>query len=201
MTNSFSLAQMLNELCKGDHQHEHIIGSDSKAPRSSQSQVYPPRLVDAVLRTYGKTCGRKVHDIHWTTAAEICLEDQQIDERYFGNPPTACYETKIVHEILGEENLDGDKDNNNAEQESTTEDDPTTGHRFPGSGPVSLERLVKRAHEGLGHPGKERFLRILKSSKANKQVMDIAKILKCNVCENFKGPKQRDQRHHHEILE
>jgi hypothetical protein len=32
---------------------------------------------------------------------------------------------------------------------------------------LSLEALVKRAHDGLGHPGKDRFLRILKNSKAS----------------------------------
>ena len=60
---------------------------------------------------------------------------------------------------------------------------------FPGSHPLSLEALVKRAHDGLGHPGKDRFLRILSNSKASKRVMDTAKNLTCSTCEKFKKPK------------
>eukprot|EP00435_Cladocopium_sp_Y103_P060389 s1179_g22.t1 len=60
---------------------------------------------------------------------------------------------------------------------------------FPGSHPLSLEALVKRAHEGLGHPGRERFLRILSNSKASQRVLDIAQKMKCSVCEKFKLPK------------
>ena len=44
-------------------------------------------------------------------------------------------------------------------------------------------------HDGLGHPGKERFLRILANSKASSKVMEIAKSLKCSVCEKFRLPR------------
>ena len=69
------------------------------------------------------------------------------------------------------------------------EEDTKTTMDFPGGHPLSLPALVKRAHEGLGHPGQERFIRILKSSKASAQVLDIARNLKCSVCEKFKKPK------------
>ena len=46
--------------------------------------------------------------------------------------------------------------------------------------------LVKRAHEGLGHSGKDRFFRILKYSRASEQVLKIDKEMKCSVCERFK---------------
>ena len=52
--------------------------------------------------------------------------------------------------------------------------------RFPGSHPLSLEALVKRAHGGLGHPGRKRFLRILTNSKASQRVIEIAKKMKCS---------------------
>ena len=52
---------------------------------------------------------------------------------------------------------------------------------FPGSHPLSLIALVRRIYLGLRHPGKDRFLRILKASKASKQVIEIAQKLECSV--------------------
>ena len=46
-------------------------------------------------------------------------------------------------------------------------------------------QLVRRAHEGLGHPHRERFVRILKAAKASEDVIKIAQELKCSVCEKF----------------
>ena len=59
---------------------------------------------------------------------------------------------------------------------------------FPGLQNVSLERLVRRAHDGLGHPETERFIRILKHGNAPSEVIDIAKNLKCSVCQAYKLP-------------
>ena len=47
---------------------------------------------------------------------------------------------------------------------------------------VSLEKLVRRAHEGLGHPETSRFIRILKASRATPEVLSIARALKCSIC-------------------
>ena len=55
-------------------------------------------------------------------------------------------------------------------------------HRLPGQRPVSLMRLIQKAHEGLGHPHQDRFLRILRYSKANEEVMAAARTFKCNAC-------------------
>ncbi|OLQ12022.1 Retrovirus-related Pol polyprotein from transposon TNT 1-94 [Symbiodinium microadriaticum] len=59
---------------------------------------------------------------------------------------------------------------------------------FPGMQKVTLEKMVRRAHEGLGHPEKERFLRILRHSRAPAEVIDIAKELRCSTCEAYKLP-------------
>ena len=57
---------------------------------------------------------------------------------------------------------------------------------FPGSHPLSLKQLVRRAREGFGHPHLERFIRILRHSRASPEVIKIAKQMKCNVCEAFR---------------
>ncbi|CAE7350468.1 RE1 [Symbiodinium sp. CCMP2456] len=45
-----------------------------------------------------------------------------------------------------------------------------------------------RAHEGLGHPEVNRFVRMLRHSKASEEVIEIAKKLRCSVCEAYKLP-------------
>ena len=42
---------------------------------------------------------------------------------------------------------------------------------------MTLERLLKRAHEGLGDPFRERFLRILKNSESEEKVIELAEAL------------------------
>lgn len=43
--------------------------------------------------------------------------------------------------------------------------------------------LIRKAHEGLGHPHQDRFLRILKNSKAKKEILEAARKFRCSVCE------------------
>ena len=53
---------------------------------------------------------------------------------------------------------------------------------------ATLERMVRRAHEGLGHPETSRFLRILRQSNVDEEVIKIAKELKCSTCAAFRLP-------------
>jgi hypothetical protein len=53
----------------------------------------------------------------------------------------------------------------------------------------TVEQLLRRAHEGLGHPERERFLRILTAGKAKPEIIEQAKQFKCSVCEQFKVPR------------
>ena len=48
--------------------------------------------------------------------------------------------------------------------------------------------MVRRAHEGLGHPEVNRFVRILRHSKAPEEAIEIAGRLRCSVCEAYKLP-------------
>ena len=48
---------------------------------------------------------------------------------------------------------------------------------FPGLQQVGLERLVRRAHDGLGHLETERFIRILKHGSVPNEVIEIARNL------------------------
>ena len=57
------------------------------------------------------------------------------------------------------------------------------GRPLPRERPFTTEQLVRRAHEGLGHPGNEKLARILKSAGANDQAIQIAKNIQCSVCQ------------------
>ena len=59
---------------------------------------------------------------------------------------------------------------------------------FPGMRQVTLEQMVRRAHEGLGHPETSRFLRILRQSKVDEEAIKTAKDLKCSTCAAFRLP-------------
>ena len=70
---------------------------------------------------------------------------------------------------------------------------------LPGTRRRTLRQLVRRAHDGLGHPHQERFLRILRAAKASDEVLKIAKELKCSVCARSSlRSNHLARRHHHE---
>ena len=52
-----------------------------------------------------------------------------------------------------------------------------------------LKRLLQRAHEGLGHPSTEKFIRILRYSKAKPEVIAEARNLSCSVCRRHQQVK------------
>ena len=76
---------------------------------------------------------------------------------------------------------DGALDPNEAPEDEDTAEEL---HRhLPRERPFSVAALVRRAHEGLGHPGNERLARILKDAKASTEAINLAKNLTCSVCE------------------
>ncbi|CAE7510335.1 unnamed protein product, partial [Symbiodinium pilosum] len=59
---------------------------------------------------------------------------------------------------------------------------------FPGMAKVTLQQMLRRAHEGLGHPEQNRFLRILQNSKVSDEVLEEAKKFRCSTCEAYRLP-------------
>ena len=60
---------------------------------------------------------------------------------------------------------------------------------FPGMARVTLERMIRRAHEGLGHPEHSRFMRILRQSNASEEVLEAAQKFQCATCQAYKLPE------------
>ena len=50
-------------------------------------------------------------------------------------------------------------------------------------GPGKVQAAVRRAHEGLRHPETNRFVRILKASRATPEAIAAARCLKRSVCQ------------------
>ena len=59
-----------------------------------------------------------------------------------------------------------------------------------------LERSVRRCHVNLGHPSRERFIHMLRTAGASDKALEIAKGLKCSVCDSHRvGPSHAVSKH------
>ena len=58
---------------------------------------------------------------------------------------------------------------------------------LPRERPFSTEQLVRRAHNGLGHPAPDKLVRILKEAKASPEAIQAARSLRCEVCEKHQS--------------
>ncbi len=206
-TNNEEIYQTLNKHCQGQHDHEQIIGGNL----SKRSQQYPEALLHAVLKAYSKSVNSSVNshsNSQQILQQDITLDQWFIDTvKTDGNKVPMSAE---LHEVLlGERDLLHDEvaaDASHYEASIAPGDEelldeprepaeralppdqegallPAPGGRLlPHQRGASLRTLIRRAHEGLGHPHKERFLKILKYSKANEEVMSAAREFQCAAC-------------------
>ena len=73
--------------------------------------------------------------------------------------------------------------------EESAQDDPNRPKtHLPGSSIRKLENLVQRAHEQLGHPGVDKFVRILRLGGASDEAIRIARELEFSTCQRTKTP-------------
>ncbi|CAL1150511.1 unnamed protein product [Cladocopium goreaui] len=156
--------------------------------RSRLAQRYPAGLVNAILIAYASSIGLGHHLLYLVEGNAVFEKEKSLENNLIlcgdlcpeGQLSTACRSADGNPPELPRPGLLA---------EVHPLDEPEEKEKFPGTHPLSLEALVKRAHEGLGHPGKDRFIRILTNSKASPKVLEIAKNLKCSVCEKFKLPR------------
>ena len=87
----------------------------------------------------------------------------------------------------GNQEDDGEPQPEDEHEEGEAQEDPEQPlplhSRFP------MERLLHRAHVGLGHPTSDRFVRILRYAKAKPEVIEAAKHLRCSVCQRHSQVK------------
>ena len=207
LTNDVDIAQELDKTCDESHVHEQIIGraKGDPASRSQMAQKYPTALICCILGVYATKHGIPQKHINYITAEEIYQQENYLEAHWrstglwqqllHGEPHQGVPDSVLQHaepqlaEDLPHHEMCPLSIHADASEEVDEQMDETE-HRenFPGSHPLSLTALIRRAHEGLGHPGRDRFLRILKASKATKQVLEIAQKMECSVCQKFKRP-------------
>ena len=198
-TNDMNIARALEIQCNQEHEHEHIIGGH----RSKGTEKYTEELKERILAAYKKTLDSpgalRVESCHgmlqqdrsidaWLLAVREPLSEQEkregcYNENYLTKQNTGDSDgtTSKLHGRLH----DGELHQLHAieeEIEEAVEPEREADRPLPGQRPVSLMRLIQRAHEGLGHPHQERFLRILRYSKANEEVMRAARNFRCTAC-------------------
>ena len=178
LTNSIGIFHALNRRCDEKHEHQHVLGSEAGTSRSVIAQEYPRPLVRAIMQGYRTDL--KHHDIHIHLADMEGINQQQREAE--------CYYQAALHEVE-----EANKDYTGwpvlaveGAGEDDEPDDTINKDRYrylPRERPFSLKALIKRAHDGLGHPGNDKFARILTNAKASEEAIKMAKQHQCSICQ------------------
>ena len=185
LTNSREVGDALDHRCRKDHSHEPIIGGN----KARRAQEYPVKLIDAILAAYARAIKGGVHHVHWF---EVDQANKRMDEMMALGLRGEQEQRPELPVRAGEPQRPGDEPDAGAERAEEEEQVPAVTvasetKELPLSRRFKLQRLLQRAHEGLGHPHPDRFLRILRYAKASPEIMKEAKELKCSVCERHKA--------------
>ena len=216
MTNDENIHRVLQRRCNGEHQHDHIIGGN----KSKKSQEYPSELIQCILKSYQTTVKENVElltDEQMLTenyALERCMmdecallrgegrdwqvprgDDSGVCQRYdseqghhSGLHEGDDHDDQAVQELMAVEEEGAEAEPGEVGGEVVAADGPTQD--LPLQSRFSLKRLLQRAHEGLGHPSTDKFIRILRYSKAKPEVIEEAiKRLSCSVCRRHQQVK------------
>ena len=208
-TNSSEIAEMLTVKCDGTHEHDMIIGKDGSENKSTQAQRYPAGLVQAIIKGYKKQIREELLRVEFCRIDHLlqdCLHLQRIQNELVPTEHlisdfdimTAEHETDEEHEDSKNDEMPDDEE---ISEEPETVEEPggeTEGAEnpkytyLPRERPFSLPQLVKRAHDGLGHPANDRLVRILRHAGASQEAIRLAREHKCAVCarhEKVKPPR------------
>ena len=210
MTNDGNIHQVLQRRCNGEHQHDHIIGGN----KSKKSQEYPSELIQCILKSYQATVKENVELL---TDEQMLMENYALEQYdllraegpdwqvqrgedsgvyrrddseqghhsglHEGDDPNV----RAVQELMAVEDEGVEAEPGEVGGEVVAADGPTQD--LPLQSRFSLKRLLQRAHEGLGHPSMDKFIRILRYSKAKPEVIEEAKRLSCSVCRRHQQVK------------
>ncbi len=209
-TNDENIHSLLQRRCNGEHTHEHIIGGNRSKKSQEYPQQLIQCILQGYQNTVKEKVDLLTHeqmlmenymlDEHIIQAwqqqgdeerryKESGPDDSELPERddgnrgrRFGIEGSDDYEQGRIQELLAAEagGDDVEPEAGEGEPEVVAVDDKT--QELPLQSRFSLKRLLQRAHEGLGHPSTDKFIRILRYSKAKPEVIAEARNLSCSVC-------------------
>ena len=196
-TNSPEIATALEVKCDGQHSHDMIIGKDGNENKSKQAQCYPAGVVQAIIRGYKRDIKEELLHIDFVKVGHLrrdCLHLQRIkNELVTTNEFVSEYDMMAAEEDTTEEQEDiVEPDAVEELPEETVEGRAEKPRYLPRERPFSLRQLIKRAHDGLGHPANDRLVRILRHAGASSEAIEQARRHQCAVCarhEKVKPPR------------
>ena len=196
-SNSEILLQHLDRKCDRQHSHSHILGSEKGELKSKRAQIYPAALVQAIIASYKKHLKDEFLYVEITKVDQL-TQDLRRRQRLMAEMHVQDPEAELLAAELLAVNAEDGRDL--AEPEAMDENDEKY-QWMPRERPFSLKSLVKRAHDGLGHPSNERLARILKGAGASDEAVTLAKKLECECCRRHqltKAPRAAaPPRHYH----
>ena len=167
--------------------------------KSRLAQKYPEKLIDAILQCHSEHVGVEVEIQDVNNLLDETYHRDYVINGHFKEMQHQCQDGRSrvcqedgrgqeeqrgeLHQILA-----GEPDQSEDLEPGEIEEPVEEVKEMPLADRFSLSRLVRRAHEGLGHPDRDRFIRILKYSKAKPEVLAEARCFTstCGVCERHR---------------
>lgn len=210
MTNSEEIYKVLNVRCQGGHEHEPVLGGGVGGHKSRLAQHYTTELVRTILSAYRRTLQEPRTMVSVMTLDEYLHEcyivdqiiKQETDENevakntavlqndqvsqsneMISNEHATVEKEVLTNDIYHEAEEEGAEERGEAEAVNPDDEEEERYRPLPRERPFSsLAQLVKRAHDGLGHPARDKFTRILKEAKASPEAIQEARKLRCSTC-------------------
>ena len=188
-TNCADIARALRRQCPGNHRHVHCIGACNGKSRASQASKYTRQLVDAVLRGYNQFLKREYPEASQMNISSLFVDQQSKEvmrcEHNWDEAQSPSMPLQLYHvELWANEDEVPE-----GPAEHSGDPDPEDVAALEPSRRRNLMYEIEKAHRGLGHPHKERFLRILRAGQASKLVLALAKTFECPQCREEQRPK------------
>ena len=181
MTDSKEIYKVLNVRCQGGHEHEPVLGGGVGGNKSRLAEHYTTELVRTILSAYRRTLQEPRTMVSVMTLDEYLHEcyivdqiiKQETDENevakntavlqndqvsqsneMISNERATVEKEVLTNDIYHEAEEEGAEEREEAEAVNPDDEEEERYRPLPRERPFSLARLVKRAHDGLGHPFK-----------------------------------------------